>query len=191
MQVSNWFKIFMLGMMVFSLTAVGCGDDGETTDDAAEGTEAAADAGSDDAAGDMKSAMLDMTKEMYDIVDGIESVDDVKAADDEIGKIFDNLVENMRGMFKDPSAMTQMQTMMEEDSELKEWGEKMEAAIAKLEADHPEAAAELDGVMQKHSMKMMTLMSEAMQSMSPEDMEAMTGEGEEAPAEMEDAAAGE
>ena len=47
----------------------------------------------------------------------------------------------------------------------------MDAAMEQLKADHPEAAAELEKVMQKHAMKLMALVGEATQNMSPEDMQ--------------------
>jgi hypothetical protein len=174
MKQSNMLRIFMLGTFLFSFTLVGCGDDAgddatEVDVDIEEGTAEAGQADTED----LKEAMMDMTKEMHGIVSEIETVEDVRGVDEEIGEIFDNLVEKMRGAMKNPAAMQAMEQEVENDPEMKEWSDKMDAAMAQLQTDHPEAAAELETVMQKHSMKLMTLIGEAMQNMNPEDMQGM------------------
>src|SRR5690606_11686806 len=135
----------------------------------------AADAG-DVSTDELKAAMLEMTKDMHGIITDIESVEDVQEADDDIGEIFDDLVESMRGAMKNPAAMQQMEAEMQNDPVMKEWSDKMDAAMENLKSEHPEAAAEFEKVMQKHSMKLMTLIGEAMQNMSPEDMQGMMGD---------------
>ena len=179
MTQSNWLRIFMLGTFLFSFTLIGCGDDAEedadTTEVDVDVENNGAEAGDVDTE-DLKEAMLEMTKDMHDIVSEIETVEDVQEADEEIGEIFDDLVENMRGAMKNPEALQAMEQEVENDPEVKEWSDKMDAAMAQLQTDHPEAAAELEKVMQKHSMKLMALIGEAMQNMSPEDMQGMMGE---------------
>ena len=174
MTQSNWLRIFMLGTFLFSFTLIGCGDEAEGDD--ADTTEV--DVNVDDAAAagevdaeELKGAMIDMSKQMHGIISEVETVEDVQAADEEIGEIFDDLVENMRGAMKNPAAFQSMEQEIENDPEMKEWSQKMDAAMEQLKADHPEAAAELEKVMQKHAMKLMALVGEAMQNMSPEDMQ--------------------
>ena len=179
MTQSNWLRIFMLGTLLFSFTLIGCGDDAEedadTTEVDVDVENSGAEAGEVDTE-DLKEAMLAMTKDMHDIVSEIETVEDVQEADEEIGEIFDGLVESMRGAMKNPAALQAMEQEVENDPEVKEWSDKMDAAMEQLQTDHPEAAAELEKVMQKHSMKLMALIGEAMQNMSPEDMQGMMGE---------------
>lgn len=168
-------RIFMLGAALFSFTLVGCGDDdgetGEATDVDTLRTDDAADLGDGDLE-DLKESMIEMSQEMHEIVIDIESVEDVRDADEEIGDVFDDLVENLRtAMKKNPAAMQRAETELADDPEMKEWSQKMDAAMASLRADHPEAADELDRVMQKHSMKLMALVGEMMQNMNPEAME--------------------
>ena len=119
----------------------------------------------------VKEVMLAMTRQMHGIVSGIETVEDVQKADEEIGRIFDDLVEHMREALKNPEVLNVIEQEVENDPEMKEWSQKMDAAMEQLKADHPEAAAELEKVMQKHAMKLMALVGEAMQNMSPEDMQ--------------------
>lgn len=187
MTQSNWLRIFMLGTFLFSFTLIGCGDEAEGDD--ADTTEV--DVNVDDAAAagevdaeELKGAMIDMSKQMHGIISEVETVEDVQAADEEIGEIFDDLVENMRGAMKNPAAFQSMEQEIENDPEMKEWSQKMDAAMEQLKADHPEAAAELEKVMQKHAMKLMALVGEAMQNMTPEEMEGMVEGMEEG---MEDA----
>ena len=193
MQKNTFFKIFMLGMMLVSFTVVGCESDAE---EAAEGEDTpaenvSAEEASGDA-GDMKAAMLEMTREMYDIVQDVESIEDVEEADEEIGEIFDEMVENMRGAMKDPSAMMAMEQEMQNDPEMKEWSEKMDAAMNKMKEEKPEVAAALEASIQKHAMKLMTLVGEAMQNLDPAAMEEAGKAMEEAAKEaMEDVNAGE
>ncbi len=187
MQKSTLFRLFMLGMTFVSLTIIGCGSD---DDAAAEGDDTTAETVSEESGdmGDMKSAMLTMTKKMYDIMQDIETVEDVEEADEEIGEIFDDMVENMRGAMKDPQAMMNMEQEMQNDPEMKEWSDKMDAAMEKMKADKPEVAAALEGTIQKHAMKLMTLVGEAMQNMDPSAMEEAGKAMEEAGKAIEDAA---
>lgn len=169
MTQSNWLRILMLGVLIFSLPLVGCSDGadsdeaGDTTEvaDAGNGTVEAADFDADE----IKEDMLEMNEEMFELISGIESVEDVQAADEKIGEIFEELAENMRSGMQNPAEMQKMEMEMQQDPKMQEWDQKINTAMETLRTEHPEAAAELDKVMQKHSQKMQQVMMEAAQQM--------------------------
>lgn len=160
---TNVLTYSLLALMAWSLTMIGCGDKKDGSD-AAETAEA-----SSEAAGNItdkfKEGMINMAKEMTGIVEDVESVEDAEKAEPKIeammGKlagIFTELGDNFESLsMKDAMELQNMQSVMQ-DPEVMEWGKKVEAATAKLKEEHPDAAAKLEEITQKHGQKFMEAM---------------------------------
>ena len=185
-----WLRVLMLGAFLFSFTLVGCSDDaGEDADAAEVDVEVTADEGGDFDAGEIKESMLELNEKMYEIISGIESVEDAKEAEEEIGEVFEQLAENLKAGMHNPEAMQTMEAEMAQDPKMQEWDQKIGAAIETLRSEHPEAAAELDRVMQTHQQKMQQAMMEAAQSMPPPTMPDAGAPSDAAPGDTPDTAA--
>ena len=187
------FKLFVLSLFVASFTVMGCGDDAaKDGDDASkkEGTEETSENNTEstgDVAADFKNAMIDMSKQMIEVSEEVKSVADAEAAEPKIeaamntfASWIDNLTNSIDDMtVKDLMALKDMQSV-NDDPEVKEWGEKVEAAMKKLETDYPEASKKLEELAEKHSGKlqtaMMGLMGKAMQMQSMEKGDAAGGD---------------
>lgn len=187
MKKANTFLTMMLGMLTFGFVLASCGDD--AADDATDGDateDVSDDAAASGDAGDMKAAMLDMTKRMHGIIEGIESADDVAAAEGEITAVFDDLVASIESAMKSGASMQDLEGMMDEnDPEMKEWSDKMDKLTEELEAKDPAAAAALEQMMATQGMR---LMSVVMQNMSAEDMQDAMGGLEDAAEDAAEAA---
>jgi hypothetical protein len=169
MTQSKWLRVLMLGVFIFSLPLIACSNDADDaegadiddTTDVSNGSATAADFDAEE----IRESMLKMNQEMFDIISGIESVEDVQEADEEIGEIFEDLAANMRSGMQNPTEMQKMEMEMQQDPKMQEWDQKINAAMETLRTEHPEAAAELDKVMQKHGQKMQQVMMEAAEQM--------------------------
>ena len=186
MKKTNTFLTMFLAMLTFGFVLVGCGDDADADDGDDVDTEEVAENADAVEDGDMRGALLDMSKEMHDIVEGIETVEDVEAAEGDISAIFDKLTSRVKGAIASGATMEEMGQMMEGgDAEIEEWGSKIEAMSDELKASNPEAAAKLESVMMQQSMK---LASVFMEQIPDEAKEALKEGMEEAAEETADEA---
>ena len=120
---------------------------------------------------DFKSGMIDLSKELIDVTEDIESVEDVMEAESDIEEAMSNFVVVIQELSDNmtPENLVGLQELqnLQTDPEVKKWADKSEAEMARLQKEHPEAAAKLEELAQKHSAKlqavMMTLMQKAMQ----------------------------
>jgi len=171
------FRLFILSLFVSSFTLVGCGDKEEGGDDNGDNTEQTDnDDGNDGAssgnvAEKFKSEMITMFKEMVEVTEGVESVEDAEAADPKIEAAMNRIASMLEGIdlenmtIKDAMAFKELQNL-DNDPEFKEWSERAEVAREKLKTDHPEAAAKLKELGDKHSEKLQTaIMSFMMKAM--------------------------
>ena len=164
------FKLFFMSLLVSSFVIVGCGDDKDGVDDDNEEQSEATSGSSEDFVEDFKDQMIDMSKQMLEVAEDVESVEDAEAAEPKIEKamndfamLVDDLANNMDNMtMKEAMALQKMQDI-ENDPEVKEWMQKADDAMAKLRTDHPDAAAKLEELGQKHSSKLQTAMMALMQ----------------------------
>ena len=116
-------------------------------------------------AADFKNVMIDMSKQMIEVSEEVKSVADAEAAEPKIeaamntfASWIDNLTNSIDDMtVKDLMALKDMQRV-NDDPEVKEWGEKVEAAMKRLEIDYPEAAAKVKELGEKHSNKLQAAM---------------------------------
>lgn len=112
--------------------------------------------------------MIDVSKRMIDIVEGIESVEDAEAAEPEIEKamhqltsLFTDLAENIDNVTVAELRDLQLMQYIAEDSEVKEWTEKAQAAVDRLEVEYPEAAAKLKEIGDRYGEEMAAAIMEA------------------------------
>ena len=187
--MKSTFKLFILSLFVVSFTAVGCGDKEGNGDDADTTGTSSTDAGGSGGAtaADFKQGMIDLSKQMIDITEDIESVEDAQEAEPKIEKAMNDIVALFTRLADNIDKMTvaelrelqNLQTIME-DPEVKEWMDKAQAASDKLKADHPDAAAKLEEIGNKHGEKMMGAMMGAMmkigQKVGMENMDGSMGD---------------
>ena len=157
MKLSRMYTTLLLGLFTFSFVLVGCGDD---KDGDAAGDDAGTEATSSESSGSSDGGSLgDLSKELYETLASIESVDDAKAAEGKIGEIFDNMAEQMREVKDDPSKAMEMQT----DPTYMEYQEKMQEQITKLTTENPQIGMEIGRIMLDNSEKLMEVAQEMME----------------------------
>ena len=141
-----------------------------------------------------RQGMLDLSRQMIQIAESVKTVADAEAAEPKVEKamnsitdLFTDLADNIDKMTLEELEDLQDMQNLGEDPEVKKWMDQAEAAMDKLKADHPEAAAKLKEIGEKHSQKMMGAMMGAMmkigQKVGMDNMgggEAMPGEGDSA-----------
>ncbi len=171
-------KGFSLILFLLPLFLVACGDkagdegteaervEGEQTEQTvAESTTADATT----AEGEGTSRMLELRKELMEILLNIETVEDAKAADASIGKVFDGMVDVIEGYKDNPAAASAVQN----DPEVRELERRMNEHMQKVSAENPKVGLEIASIMMKHSGKLMKASMELMQS--EQVQEAMKG----------------
>ena len=142
---------------------------------------------SEDFVESFKDQMIDMSKEMVEVAEDVESVEDAEAAEPKIEKamndfatLVDDLASNMDNMTMQEARFLQKMQDIEKDPEVKEWMEKADNAMTKLKTDHPDAAAKLEELAEKHSSKLqtalMTLTQKAFEMQSEAEVETETSE---------------
>ncbi|MCB0713711.1 MAG: hypothetical protein KDD67_15395 [Ignavibacteriae bacterium] len=191
------FKLFILSLFAVSLITVGCGDKSEGDDaktDSTATSEEVAPSGGSASVADFKAGMIELSKQMIEVAEDVETVADAEAAEPKVEKamtsiasLFTGLADNIDKMTLEELKGLQDMQNIGEDPEVKKWMDQAEAAMDKLKADHPEAAAKLKEIGEKHSQKMMGAMMGAMmkigQKVGMDNMgggEAMPGEGDSA-----------
>ncbi len=145
----------LLGLLAAPLT--GCGDD-------AEGENAEADQTGETVESDLGSeggeSMASLQKDLYDVIMKIETVEDAKAADAEVGAIFSKMADQIRASADNPDAAMDQQN----DPEYLEYQEKMTDHIQKISMESPMVGLEIGKLMMKHSDKIMSAASEMLDS---------------------------
>jgi len=134
-----------------------------------------------------RQGVLTMSKQTFEVVNSLHSVEDVDAAEPRFAKIMDDFVVMLNGLseYLDQGFEGSLESLsvMETDAELKEWSDKVNASIEQLQNDHPEAAARLTELGNTQSQKVMEAMNNLMQKLMAQEMPAGDEPGTEAPGE--------
>lgn len=121
-----------------------------------------------------RQGVVTMSKQTLELVNTLRSVEDVDAAEPKLAKIMDDFVVMLNGLaeYVDQGFDGSMESLnvMQSDPELQEWNDKVNAAIARLEEEHPEAAARLTELGNEQSPKVMEAMTELMQKLMAAEM---------------------
>lgn len=121
-----------------------------------------------------RQGVITMSKQTLDVLNSIHSAADADAAEPRVSKIMDNFVVTLNGLaeYVDQGAEASMESLnvMQNDPELQEWNDKVNARIAKLEAEHPDAAARLTEIGNAQSPKVMEAMTNLMQKLMAKSM---------------------
>lgn len=145
----------LLGLLAAPISGCGGDDDsdGAEAGETSEGVES--EGGSEDG-----HSMASLQKELYEAVLKIETVEDAKAADAEIGAIFSKMADQIRRSADDPTAAMEQQN----DPEYAEYQEKMSDHIQKISMSSPMVGIEIGKLMMKHSDKIIDAASELLDS---------------------------
>ena len=146
------FTFFLLGLLATSFIAIGCQKDkqSELTGDVFK---------------DFKASMIDLAKQMIDIADGIKSVEDAEASEPKVQELMnstatmlDKIADNMAKM--SPEELAKLKDMPDplKDPEVNEWMKKADAAVEKMQQEHPEAAAKFEEIGNKYQQQIATAM---------------------------------
>ena len=71
-------------------------------------------------ADEISESMIELNEEMYEIISSIRSVEDVRAADERIGEIFEELVETLRSGMQNPTEMQKLEMKVQQDPKMQE-----------------------------------------------------------------------
>ena len=160
MKFRTLVTLFSFSMAAVAFTPFGCGDD-KKTEEISENTNTS----SGNIVQDFKDGMIELSKQIIEVTENVETVEDAEAAEPKIEKAMNSIVGLFTGLADNVDKITseelkELESMknIDEDPEVKEWMQKAEAAMDKLKEDHPEAAAKLEELGEKHIQEMMGAM---------------------------------
>lgn len=165
--------LFAIGLL--GLPVTGCGGEEEE-----EGTDTEVSLETEDQGNDASgaaSSMASLQKDLYDVIIGIETVEDAEAADGEVGEIFTEMADLIRKYGDDPEAAAAAQN----DPQTKELEQKMQDHIQKISMKDPKVGLAIGQLMLRHSDKVMKAATEVL------DSDDMSRALEEAGAALDDA----
>lgn len=171
----------LLALFAWSLTGCGEKEDERNADSTTVTSEAAAQTNAE-----IKNGMIELSKDMTGIVEGINSVEDAENAKPEIeGAMGDflNMLSEV-GTVIDKMSTAEIeefkngQAQLLQDEELAKWRNKMQVALAEKRTQHPEAAAKLDSVTEEVGRKFVVAMRTIVQKI---DQKSGTMQGMPAP----------
>ena len=155
------FKTFPLMFVMLSLVVVSCTSEvdevqkGDTTEgDAIEETSSpVTEKGSSNEVTDNAG---DLQEDLYNILIDINSVEDAKAADENIGEIFNKRALLMRSTSSDPSEALAMQ----DDPKFIEFEQKVNEQMDAIVSQDPRVGIEVTEIMLKHGKKLIDALTE-------------------------------
>ena len=165
-------------LLAFSLTAVGitgCG--GKKADTAADTEESASTEMADGASTEnqgaadltdegekLKAVMIDMSQTMLSIANDVETVEDAEAAESKLANMIDQFIASAKSIQITPDVLPKI----EQDPEVAEWSEKVQARITQMKEETPEVAAKFEEISRNQIMRMMQAWGEIMDQGMPQ-----------------------
>ena len=156
--------LLALGLIAAPLTGCGGDDeaDGADTEETTEAQEVESSPSAEGVAGEMAS----LQKELYEVILGIETVEDAEAADPKVEEIYTKMADLIRTHANDP-AMAAAQA----DPAAREYEQKMQEHITKISTENPQVGLAIGSLMMKHLDKLTEAATDIMNSQDIEGLE--------------------
>lgn len=124
--------------------------------------------------------MIDLSKRMLEIAQGVNSVEDAQAAEPKLAQVMEDMTAQLNRLANDVEGMSREEMNaienMRNDPELQDWTRRVNEAMGRLEKENPEAMQALQEIGRRQSEKMGTAMRELRQKIDNR-MGSLSGDG--------------